>query len=133
MTEGDRSGGPRRGGPLPRRSAKRRARDRAEAVLKRELLARDGGCVMRADQGREVADGRPSVLLVPRCSGPLDKHETVPRSLWPAGALEPTNCVILCRRHHDWLEEGVRTRLYGRARGLLRGSADAPPPGYAPT
>ena len=39
------------------------------------------------------------------CVGPLDVHEIIPRSVWPAGKYEPTNCVLICRRHHQWVTE----------------------------
>jgi hypothetical protein len=38
------------------------------------------------------------------CTGPLDVHEIVPRSVWPDGDLDDTNCVLLCRHHHQWID-----------------------------
>lgn len=37
------------------------------------------------------------------CAGPLDVHEVIPRSAWAKGYLEPANCVLLCRKAHDWV------------------------------
>lgn len=121
-----------RGGRLRARSPKRVVRDRDEAAVKRYVLARDGGCVLRGVQGDEyrVRDGvgldLSGPVVVPACGGPLDKHETIPRSLWPDGCLDPTNCATLCRAHHDWIESTTWTREWARGRGLLRGSADRP-------
>ena len=39
------------------------------------------------------------------CGGPLDVHEIIPRSVWPAGWLEPSNATLLCRQHHAWVTD----------------------------
>lgn len=118
-----------RGGRLRARSPKRERQAQLEGAVKRLVVERDGGCVLRRDQAfaHDVeVDGRTVRVEVPRCRGPLDKHETIPRSLWPAGALDPDNCATLCRTHHDWIESTPAARAWARARGLLRGSADRP-------
>jgi hypothetical protein len=43
-------------------------------------------------------------IVAPPCSGHLDVHEIVPRSVWPDGDLDENNCVLLCRVHHSWLD-----------------------------
>lgn len=49
----------------------------------------------------EVADSHP-----PRaCGGRLDVHEIIPRSAWPDGELVESNCLLVCRRHHDWIDD----------------------------
>jgi len=37
------------------------------------------------------------------CTGLLDVHEVIPRSAWAAGWLDASNCVLVCRVHHDWI------------------------------
>lgn len=39
------------------------------------------------------------------CGGPLDVHEVIPRSAWAAGQYEASNCLLICRRHHDWIDD----------------------------
>jgi hypothetical protein len=43
--------------------------------------------------------------LVPSvaCGGPLDVHEVIPRSAWKLGYLVMSNCLAVCRQHHDWI------------------------------
>lgn len=40
-----------------------------------------------------------------RCDGPLDVHERIPRSAWRAGYLVDDNCLLVCRSHHDWIDD----------------------------
>lgn len=35
----------------------------------------------------------------------LDVHEIIPRSAWPDGELVESNCVLICRRHHIWIDQ----------------------------
>ncbi len=102
-----------RGGRLPQQSQKRKreAADRAE--VRRVVYDRDRRCVAE--------------LLVPdvRCSGPLDVDEIVPRSARPGGHLDPDNCQLLCRAHHDWKHAHPEEAA---ALGLRRWSWDATPP-----
>ena len=37
------------------------------------------------------------------CGGPDDVHEIIPRSAWAKGYLVDENCILVCRRHHDWI------------------------------
>lgn len=38
------------------------------------------------------------------CGGPLDVHEIIPRSAWVDGTYSTTNCVLVCRNHHRWID-----------------------------
>lgn len=53
----------------------------------------------------------------PRCSGPLDPHEVIPRDAWRAGYLVLDNVVMLCRHHHEWVTvnptEAHKLKLHG--------------------
>lgn len=44
--------------------------------------------------------------LVPQivCGGRLDPHERIPRSCWPGGELVLDNVMLICRRHHEWVD-----------------------------
>lgn len=87
----------------PRRQSEATARRRVVA----EVTARDVRC--RAER------------LVPdvRCAGTMDVHETIQRSLWAAGHLEPSNCILLCRAHHVWIDSHIEL---AHRLGLLRRS-----------
>jgi 5-methylcytosine-specific restriction endonuclease McrA len=89
--------------------SKRRRRElRQRAQVRVEVLERDGGCVAR--------DRLPQVS----CSGgDLDVHELVRRSQWRAGWLYASNCVAICRRHHDYV--GLHPE-HAHAVGLVRWS-----------
>lgn len=39
-----------------------------------------------------------------RCGGRMDPHEIIPRSAWPGGELVVANVVMICRRHHQWVD-----------------------------
>lgn len=52
------------------------------------------------------------------CGGPLDVDEIVPRSAWMQGYLDPANCQVLCRRHHE-AKHHIDPRR-ARALGLLQ-------------
>lgn len=81
---------------------------RAQLVERRAVCAqvrdRDRGC-----RFHHHIDRWPSDLPLPAfplgCTGPLDCHEIIPRSAWAAGWLEPSNIVLVCRLHHDWIGE----------------------------
>lgn len=77
--------------PLPVESERRKRERPKRAAVRAEVLARDRGCVAHRHG------------LTGRCAGPLDVHEIIRRSRWSAGYLEPDNCVVLCRSHHDWV------------------------------
>lgn len=81
----------RRGRGL-RDESEKHAHERAERDrVVREVRNRDRGC-----RAREVVSS-------PRCSGPLDVHEIIPRSAWRRGYLDVDNCIVVCRGHHDWI------------------------------
>src|SRR5215207_8948721 len=77
------------------------ARRRALAVVK----MRDGeGCFALA-RLYEVPISRLREAHAPvTCSGHLDGHEMIQRSVYPGGHLDPANIRMVCRRHHEWLE-----------------------------
>jgi hypothetical protein len=97
--------GLRRRTPLRPISDRRRGELRLRAVVRAEVLGRDGGCVAR--------DRLPQV----DCGGSLDVHELVRRSQWRAGWLVPSNAIVLCRNHHSWCHDHP---LEARNLGLLR-------------
>ena len=47
---------------------------------------------------------RAGVVAAGACDGPLDVHELAPRSVYPGGHLDVTNCVTICRSHHRWVD-----------------------------
>ena len=73
-------------------SAKHKAERAEREAVKRRVRARDRTC-----QARER--GAPG-----RCGGPLDVHEVIPRSAWRKGYLVDDNCMLVCRDHHDWID-----------------------------
>lgn len=99
--------GLKRGKRLQPVSAKRQKQQRQEDDVKRQAIVRDRGCVAKT-RVPEVA-----------CWGPLDKHELIKRSAWPKGALVLDNVVIVCRRHHEWIEEDFERAV---ERGLAQHS-----------
>jgi hypothetical protein len=76
--------------PIARESQKRRQTRRARQLVLDIVRARDGDCVARD--------------LVPKivCAGRRDVHEIQSRAARPGGELDASNCVLLCRAHHDW-------------------------------
>jgi hypothetical protein len=77
--------------PLRQQSPKMRKQRRAEADLKAQLLAERGAdCQAAAVVGRVA------------CAGPLDKHEVQTRARG-GDPLDPANCLLVCRAHHDWI------------------------------
>lgn len=83
-----------RGARLAPVSKRRRAALPTRAEVRRQVLARDGGCVARRY-------GWTDRCWHPADEATLDVHEVVPRGRWRAGWLVPDNCVTLCRKHHD--------------------------------
>ena len=85
-----RSGPPRRKKPLNPMSQKRRAELGIRKRVREEVLERDRyKCV-----AKHLVDDV-------ECWGPLDVDEVIPRGRggdW----LDPDNCQVLCRAHHDW-------------------------------
>lgn len=97
-----------RGGRLPAQSARKRAKRALRAACCAEVERRAGGRCQ-------------AIAVVPdvTCGGGHTAHETIQRSLWPDGDLDPDNCVWLCHTHHMWVHDNV-TRSHEL--GLLRHS-----------
>jgi hypothetical protein len=77
--------------------SKKRARKAAERrKVVAEVIYRDGSC--------QAAGRAPGP-----CGGPLDVHEVIPRSAWADGYLEPSNCMVVCRSHHSWIDDHPKT------------------------
>ena len=100
--------------PLRRISDKKRAEEAERRVVCEIVRRRDVYC-----QARDVW---PEV----RCRWPLDVHERIPRSLWRAGYLEPDNCLLICRAHHDELERNDETLRRAHDLGLYGYSHERP-------
>lgn len=104
----------KRGGPLRRRtplrqvSRKRRDEKSARDAVRAEVTARDGaGChALRVLDNRRAAAAQHHWPLT--CWHPsgldLDLHERIPRSAWPGGQLVASNVMLVCRRHHEWID-----------------------------
>lgn len=86
----------------PRKQAEREARRDAVMLVK----ARDQHCQW------DTHGGHPSVA----CGGPLDVHEPLTRARG-GDPTDPDACVLLCRRHHDWVHAHPRE---ASCLGLLR-------------
>ncbi len=100
---------------LPPMSAKRRAALPARAAVRREVHDRDRWC-------RFFDYVTPEAVPLAH-SGPLDVHEKCERSSWAVGWLVPSNCVLLCRIHHQWVDDN---RNDAEACGLLIRSWNRP-------
>jgi hypothetical protein len=76
---------------LRQRSKKREAEEELRREVCRKVRRRDRVCQAKA--------------VVPKvyCGGPLDVHEVIPRSAWAKGYLDESNCLLVCRNHHDWI------------------------------
>lgn len=88
--------------PLRRVSKKRQAQLPARRELIDRIHARDVVCqfpryLLRAHLLTDGFDPGP-------CRYPLDVHEIIPRSAWRDGWLHDTNCVLVCRAHHEWID-----------------------------
>lgn len=93
---------------------------------KRRARRPDRRAVVAAAFRRDVYRCR-AVNLLPEivCSGPLDPHEVIPRSVWPDGQYEVSNVVTLCRAHHDHVTDHPAE---AHALGLHGWSWEVPPP-----
>lgn len=79
------------------RTARRKAYARARVcalVRGRDEVCQVGSLLVEVNL-KEVPAG---------CEGKLDVHERIPRSAWPAGDLVVENCLLVCRRHHEWID-----------------------------
>lgn len=99
-------------------SARRRREAPTRRAVRLEVLARDRYC-------QAPLHGAPGPCWHP-AGLPLDVHEVVRRSRWRAGYLDPSNCLAVCRAHHDWI--GANDGRNGEARRLGL-SKPLPPPG----
>jgi 5-methylcytosine-specific restriction endonuclease McrA len=88
--------------PLARIGRKKRSKASARAEVIKRVRRRDRICQFWFCVADALAVW-PHGLLLP-CLDVLDVHEIVPRSVWPDGDLEVDNCVLLCRRHHEWID-----------------------------
>lgn len=88
-----RGSAPQRTVALARVSPKRKAEEdrRKDVIL--AVWTRDRFCVAAPDGPRPVG--------AVACGGPLDVDEIVGRGRG-GDYLDPDNCQLLCRRHHDW-------------------------------
>lgn len=94
--------------PVSRRTAAKRALRHAVVEF---VIARDESCRVPL----HIA-AHESVWPV-ECAGPLEVHEVIPRSAWRDGELVESNCVLVCRLHHDLIgdnpAEAHRLGLHG--------------------
>lgn len=87
-------------------SAKREALEAARDACRKAVRLRAGS---RCEAGP---------LIQSPCWGPLDVHEVKPRGR--GGSItDPDNCLLVCRRHHDWIGEHPQSAL---ELGLLKHS-----------
>ncbi len=83
----------------------KRLRERPiRATVRSLVIERDGsGCyagqVINRRRATAITSGWPMT-----CAGILDVHEVIPRSAWPGGHLVVSNCRLVCRKHHDWID-----------------------------
>lgn len=101
--------------PLSPMSAKRRADLPERAAVRAVIHDRDRWC-------RFFDYVTPEAVPIAH-GGPLDVHEKCERSSWAKGWLEPSNCVLLCRVHHQWVDA---ERDAAEACGLLIKSWNRP-------
>lgn len=85
-----------------RRTVAKRAQRRA---VVEEVLERDRGCVFMNHVLAVYGNDYVPFEYPYNCRPPLDCHEIIPRSVWPNGELEPTNCTMLCRTHHEFVTD----------------------------
>jgi hypothetical protein len=78
----------------------RRMSEKRKAALSERALVR-WTVICRDNNECQAAHRVPAV----ECGGPLDVHEIIPRSAWSDGWLRVTNCVLICRAHHQWVDD----------------------------
>lgn len=94
--------------PLKRGTSRLRRRTPLARVGRRARLNRGRReTVVALVRARDVSCqfGGINPAFASACRGELDVHEVIPRSAWPAGVFEVLNCVLLCRRHHCWVDD----------------------------
>lgn len=95
----------RRRNPIKRTPLKRGTTRVAQRSAKSIALAPERAAVVQAARDRDGNRCQAEDLVREvRCGGPLDAHEIVPRSAWSRGYLDVDNVVIVCRRHHTWID-----------------------------
>ena len=115
-----------RGRPMRQRSVKREKQDREYRPIHDAVIERDGGCVaggsvMWKPVAPEMWPWWPEV----RCGGSLIVHHVISRARDKTLALEPSNLVCLCERHHQAVHENP---LLATERGLLASAPLEEPP-----
>ena len=110
--------------PLAPFSAKRLAEHDRRAEVVQIVRERDSWCRLNP---RSVHYPRVQIdalmhhgVLFPLCGGNLDVHEPLTRARG-GNYLDPDDCVLLCRQHHDWVHDHPRA---AEKLGLLRHSWD---------
>lgn len=93
---------------------------RVSAKRARQRIDRQAVCELVRERDRTC---RAEHLVEVPCGGPLDVHELVPRSAWPAGYLVVENCILLCRQSHSFCHDNPRL---ARELGLLKSSWERP-------
>lgn len=86
----------------------RRIHLRARSTLKPQPARRKAEWPLRravVKEALERAGYRCEFPMLHECAGPLDAHEVIPRSTWPAGHLVASNIRIVCRAAHEWISE----------------------------
>lgn len=92
--------------PLSPMSKKRRRDLEARRQVIRLVHERDEQCVFWPYVWGSPAWVEGDLQGAPvTCMEPLDVHEIIPRSAWSGGWLDPANCVLICRAHHQWVTE----------------------------
>lgn len=76
---------------IRRESEKHKSERLERAMVCRLVRQRDRTCQAKEAPGR--------------CGGELDVHEIIPRSVWKKGYLVIENCLLVCRAHHDWIDD----------------------------
>lgn len=96
------------------RSKRARRREVVEFVHRRDRVCKAWGMIDAALRWDEMPISLVKANPPRTCSGPLEVHEIIPRSVWPDGELEESNCLLVCRRHHDWIDDELdAARLVG--------------------
>lgn len=90
----------------PLKAVGRKARSKREARVDviDYVHFRDRTCRFPARADRMTGVVGMMIPVMP-CWNELDVHEIIPRSAWPDGELEPSNCILICRRHHIWIDQ----------------------------
>lgn len=96
--------------PLKRVGRRASMRDKSYDFTRQVVIARDNNTC----QG--PARHAPPCMPTKPCSGSLDVHHILPTGRG-GPKCDATNCVLLCRFHHQWVHEHTR---HARTLGLYR-------------